>query len=285
MPYDLPPELLVTEDGPVRVLTLNRPEARNAANAAMHGALTGVWRQLAADPGAAAVVLTGAGTAFSAGGDFQWMTEQHRDAAYRAAVFEQTRTIILEMIRFPLPLIAAVNGPAVGLGCSLAVSCDIVLVSERAFLADPHVAVGLVAGDGGAALWPLMTSMVRAKELIFTGDRIPAADAVALGLANRVVPAGDLDAEALRLAHRLAAMPRQALRETKRALNVHIERAIAGVMDLAATAELATMGSPEHVALVEAALAPSPSAPAPPSPPSTAPPSPPPSSAPTSPPA
>src|SRR5260221_12884219 len=111
------------------------------------------------------------------------------------------------MVRFPLPVIAAVNGPAVGLGCSLAVACDLVFMSELAFLADPHVTVGLVAGDGGAALWPLLTSMLRAKEYLFTGDRIPATVAVELGLANRVVASDTLVADAIAVAHRLASMP------------------------------------------------------------------------------
>jgi enoyl-CoA hydratase len=248
--YDLPAELLVESDGPVRVVTLNRPDELNAANHAMHHGLTQLWDQLAADRDAGAVVVTGAGRAFSAGGDFAFMQRQHADAAFRAQVFEESRRLLQTMIAFPLPVIAAVNGPAVGLGCSLAVACDIVLIAERAFLADPHVTVGLVAGDGGAALWPLLTSMLRAKEYIFTGDRIPAATAVELGLANRVVVGDALMDEAMALARRLAALPRQALQDTKRALNGHIARAVAGIMDFALSAELLTMGSAEHQALV-----------------------------------
>ena len=250
MLYDLPPEIEVTADGPVRVVTLNRPDELNAANASMHEALVKVWALMAADPDAAAVVLTGAGRAFSAGGDFAFMRAQHTDVNYRSEIFEQTRALLRAMIRFPLPVVAAVNGPAVGLGASLVVGCDIVLMSQKAFLADPHVAVGLVAGDGGAALWPMLTSLMRAKEYIFTGDRIPAAVAVELGLANRVVAPDALMDEAMALAHRLAALPRQALQDTKRALNAHIAHAVSGIIDFAVAAEFISMGTEEHQARV-----------------------------------
>jgi enoyl-CoA hydratase/carnithine racemase len=249
-----PDELSVRADGPIRVVTLNRPDHLNATNEPLHRALSLVWRELAADPDAGAVVLTGAGKAFSAGGDFHFMTKLQTDAAFRLKTMDETRTILLDMIRFPLPLVAAVNGPAVGLGCSLAVSCDIVLLSDRAHLADPHVNVGLVAGDGGAALWPLLTSLLRAKEYIFTGDRIPPEQAVQLGLANRVVPADALMDEALRLAQRLAALPARALRDTKRALNAHVEKAVAGPLEIAIQAELATLASPEHAERVRRML-------------------------------
>lgn len=250
----LPDEIQIASDGPVRVVTLNRPDALNAANEPMHRGLSQIWRLLAADPGACAVVLTGAGKAFSAGGDFHFMTKLQTDAAFREQTMEETRTILLDMIRFPLPLIAAVNGPAVGLGASLALSCDIVLIAERAHLADPHVNVGLVAGDGGAALWPLFTSLLRAKEFIFTGDRIPAELAVQIGLANRVVPGDGLMDDALRLAHRLAALPQRALRDTKRALNAHLEAVVAGPLEIAIQAELASLGSAEHAERVRQLL-------------------------------
>ena len=246
----LPDELRIQADGPVRVVTLNRPEQLNATNAALHCGLSLVWRQLLEDADARVVILTGAGKAFSAGGDFHFMTKLQSDEKFREETIDEARTILLDMIRFPLPVIAAVNGPAVGLGCSLAISCDIVLISDQAHLADPHLNVGLVAGDGGAALWPLMTSMLRAKEFIFTGDRIGPEQAVQLGLANRVVPDAELMAEATKLAQRLARLPQRALRDTKRALNAHIEKAVAGPLEIALQAEMASMTSPEHVARV-----------------------------------
>ncbi len=255
MDYDLPKELLVTADGPVRVVTLNRPDDLNAANEPLHAALASVWGRLAADPEARVAILTGAGRAFSAGGDFQWMIQIQSDLAYREQIIDEARRILGEMLRFPLPLIAAVNGPAVGLGCSLALCCDLVLISEKAHLADPHVAVGLAAGDGGAALWPFMTSLLRAKEYIFTGDRIGAELAVQLGLANRVVAHGEVMAEATKLAQRLASLPQRALADTKRALNAHLAPAMAGPMEIALTAELQSMGSEEHKSRVRELLA------------------------------
>jgi len=252
---ELPQELGITADGPVRTVTLNRPDDLNAANEGMHAALADVWGRIAADPEARVAILTGAGRAFSAGGDFEWMTRIQSDLAYRQGIIDEARRILGEMLRFPLPIVAAVNGPAVGLGCSLALSCDLVLISDQAHLADPHVAVGLVAGDGGAALWPFMTSLLRAKEYVFTGDRIGPELAVSLGLANRVVPHAELAAEASKLAHRLAALPARALQDTKRALNAHLAQAMTGPMEIALVAELQSMGSEEHRARVQELLA------------------------------
>jgi enoyl-CoA hydratase/carnithine racemase len=147
------------------------------------------------------------------------------------------------MAEFPKPLVAAVNGPAIGLGCSVAVSCDIVLMAESAYLADTHVNIGLVCGDGGAVAWPLMMSLLKAKEYLLLGDRIPAAEAVALGLANRVVPDAELMTQALALAHRLAEQPVQAVQETKRALNIHLQQAIRMVAPFALAAEGESFGT------------------------------------------
>jgi enoyl-CoA hydratase len=251
----LPDELRVSADGAVRIVTLNRPDALNASNEALHRGLSLVWRELAEDAEARAVILTGAGRAFSAGGEFGVMQRLHADAAFRERTMAEARTILHDMIRFPLPLIAAVNGPAVGLGCSLAVACDIVLISDQAHLADPHLSVGLVPGDGGAALWPLLTSLLRAKEFLFTGDPIAPELAVQLGLANRVVPHADLISEALKLAQRLARVPQAALRDTKRALQAHVEQAALGPLEIAIEAELRSMASPEHGERVRKLLA------------------------------
>jgi enoyl-CoA hydratase len=228
------------EEG-VATLTLRRPEKLNAINAELHHGLADVWRQLARDPDVRVVVITGEGRAFSVGGDVDWFGTIAADDAYRYRAMEDARRIVTEMVGFARPVIAAVNGPAVGLGCSLAVLSDVVYMSDRSLLADPQAAIGLVAADGGALAWPLMTSLLRAKEYLFTGDRIPAEQAVAMGLANRVVAADELHRTALELATRLAAQPSQALWDTKRALNIHLSRAVAGVVDFAFAAESETM--------------------------------------------
>ncbi|MFD6897357.1 enoyl-CoA hydratase/isomerase family protein [Rhodococcus sp. NPDC060086] len=246
MKYELPDALTVECDGPVRIVTINRPDELNAVDKDLHWALAHVWRQLAADTDAAVVILTGAGRAFSAGGDLDWITSFLDDPVARDESVREGAEIIDEMLRFPLPVIAAVNGPAVGLGCSVAVLSDVVLMSEKAHLADPHVAVGLVAGDGGAAFWPLLTPILRSREYLYTGDKIPASTAVELGLASRITAPDDLLPEARRLAERLAAQPAQALRSTKRVVNMYLSQALGGPMQAGFAAEIATMQSAEH---------------------------------------
>jgi len=244
--YDLPDAMTVTADGPIRIVTMNRATELNSMNADLHWAMANVWRQLAMDTDARVVVLTGAGRAFSAGGDLGWITTFLDDPVARDESIREGAQIIEELLRFPLPVIAAVNGPAVGLGCSLVLLSDVALISETAFLADPHVAVGLVAGDGGAALWPLLSPIMRSREYLFTGDRIPATTAVELGLASRVVPPDDLLPEAMRLATRLAAQPVEALRGTKRVVNMYLSQALGGPMQAGFAAEAVSMQSEDH---------------------------------------
>jgi enoyl-CoA hydratase len=238
--------LEVTADGPVRVVTINRPDELNAVNADLHRALATVWRELAADADARAVVLTGAGRAFSAGGDLGWISSFLDDPVARDESLREGAEIIDELLRFPLPIVAAVNGPAVGLGCSVALLCDVLLIAESAFLCDPHVAVGLVAGDGGAAFWPLLAPLLRTREYLYTGDRIPAAKAVELGLATRTVAPDDLLPEAMALAQRIAVQPPVAVQGTRRVLNLHLARALGGAVQAGFAAEAVSMATDEH---------------------------------------
>ncbi|MWA00916.1 enoyl-CoA hydratase/isomerase family protein [Actinomadura sp. LD22] len=253
--YDLSPDLAVTAHGPVRLIELNRPDQLNSASEGMHTALAEVWDRVAADHGARAVVLTGRGRAFSAGGNFEVMRRVQRDEAFRHQNVVEARRIITGMVRCPVPVVAAVNGPAVGLGCSLALLSDIVVMADSAHIADPHLQVGLVAGDGGALVLPLIVGLARAKELLFLGRKVKAQDAEHLGLVNSVVPREQVVDEAMKLAQRLAEMPAQALRDTKRAVNLHLERAMSAGLEAALTAERESMHSPEHVALVDKLLA------------------------------
>ncbi|MEB3021363.1 enoyl-CoA hydratase/isomerase family protein [[Mycobacterium] crassicus] len=246
MKYDLPQEITVTGDGPVRTVTINRPAELNSVNANLHWGLANVWRQLAADKQARVVVLTGAGRAFSAGGDLNWIETFLDDEAARDESIREGAQIVEEMLRFPLPVIAAVNGPAVGLGCSVALLCDIVLISETAYFADPHVAVGLVAGDGGAALWPLLTPLLRSREYLYTGDKIDAGLAVEIGLASRRVAAEELLDQAQHLAGRLAGQPPEALQGTKRVVNMYLSQVLGGPLQAGFAAEVATMKTDEH---------------------------------------
>jgi enoyl-CoA hydratase len=230
---------------------LNRPEQRNAVNPELHKRLSEVWTELAADVEARAVVITGVGKAFSAGGDLDLIQDMGRDFALRRAVLQEAKAIVRGLVDFPLPLVAAVNGPAVGLGCSLVSLSDMVFMSETAYLADPHVSVGLVAGDGGAVTFPLLMSLLKAKEYLLTGDRIPAEDALRLGLVNRVVKPESVFDEAFAFAQRLAAQPRRALEGTKRALNLHLSKAVSGILDFAIATESESFDCPDHHAAIE----------------------------------
>lgn len=245
MIYNLPEELEVTSDGPVRIVCFNRPDDLNATNEVLHTAAAVVWDQLAADEGARAVVITGKGRAFSAGGDFALLQAQIEDEALRLQTVAEARHIMHSMASFPLPVIAAVNGPAVGLGCSIAVMSDLVYMAPKAFLCDPHLQVGLVVGDGGM-MWPLHVGMMRAKQALLLGERILAETAVAWGLATKVVELDELMAESLTTAHRLAALPAAALQASKLALNQYLTQQLDGPFESALAAELLSMQSPEH---------------------------------------
>ncbi len=237
-------ELLVEHHGAVRLVTLNRPEALNAANETLHRELALIWPELAGDPDVAAIVITGAGKAFSGGGDLSLLERMSDDTELRASVLAEGGEIVRGMLSVGVPIIAAVNGAAVGLGCSLAATCDLVVMEEQAYLADPHVALGLVAGDGGAITWPLLTSLLKAKEYILLGDRLPAAEALRIGLANRVVPSGTSVSTALELAARLAALPPQSVRETKALLNRAMHGAVESLLHDALAAESASFDEP-----------------------------------------
>ena len=171
MTYDLPPELVVESDGDIRIVRLNRPDDLNATNHELHEAIAALWPRIDADRDVRAVVLTGNGRAFSAGGDFGYLDALTKDEDLRNQTLAAGRKIVTGMVGCAVPVVAAVNGPAVGLGCSLVALSDVVFMAESAHLADPHVAIGLVAADGGPVTWPLLTSLQLAKEFAFTGDQ------------------------------------------------------------------------------------------------------------------
>lgn len=247
--YDMPDEIDVRADGPLRIVTLNRPDALNAVNDPLHHGLARLWPRLSEDRDARAAVLTGAGKAFSAGGDFSYLEELRNDRELRAQSIADGRDLVINMARCRVPVVAAVNGPAVGLGCSLVALSDVVYMAETAHLADPHVQVGLVAADGGPLTWPLHMSLHLAKEYAFTGARISAERALELGLANHVV--ADPVAEALACAKRIAGLPRQAVETTKRLLNLQLERSVLATLDFATTAEYQSFETEDFRATLE----------------------------------
>lgn len=237
------PTLLVNKDGPVRILTMNRPDDLNSFNDDLHSAMRRIWDALIDDVDARAVVLTGAGRAFSSGGYLPNFARNNTDPVARRKDIREAERLAKAMLECELPIVAAVNGLAVGLGGSLAVMSDLVVMAEDAFISDPHVSVGLVAGDGGALTWPFMMSMLKAKEYILLGERITASEAERLGLANRVTPRERVVEEAVALAHRLADQPAQALRDTKRAMNLHLLNAANMILPFALATESETFAS------------------------------------------
>ena len=167
--YGMPPELDVKAEGGLRIITLNRPEDLNPSSTEMLFAFPRLFQALAEDKDARVAILTGAGRAFSAGGDMRHFVKTLDNPGFASAVQENARRTIHGFIDVPIPLIAVVNGPAVGWGATLATLCDIVLMSEKSFIAEPHINIGLVVGDGISVAWPLYMSLLRAKGPAFSG--------------------------------------------------------------------------------------------------------------------
>jgi enoyl-CoA hydratase len=214
--------VLVDRDGPVRIVTLNRPEKLNAADRAMQEDFASVWPSLAAEPDAAVVVVTGSGRAFSAGGDFSFLqavTGRPVEDELAEALHAATVGWMEGVLTVPMPVIAAVNGPAIGFGAAVVAACDLVVIAEDGYLCEPHVTYGLPPSPAIELLWPRLTSMQVSKELTMTGRRLGADEAARVGLANRVVPAGTAKDAAVAWAHELAMLDRQGLALAKETHN------------------------------------------------------------------
>ena len=238
--------LRFARDGDVLRVTIDRPDdPLNAVNATLHDELTRLFPLLQRERHARAVLLTGAGRAFSAGGDFRWFPELQAPGALEDLRLD-ARQMIWDLLDVPLPIVCAVNGHAVGLGASIALLCDVIFIADSASIADPHVRVGLVAGDGGTIAWPLALGPARAKQYLLTGDPLTAVEAERIGLVNRVVADKKLDAEALAFARKLAALPPLAVRHTKAAVNNWMKQTAMASFDLATASEISTFRSDDH---------------------------------------
>jgi len=242
----------VTRRGDVVEAVIAHPDQElNAVDGRLHRDFTRLFADLRGETEARAVLLTGDGPAFSAGGDLGWFPEL-RSPERLADLRRDARSMIWDLLDVEIPVVCAINGPAVGLGASLALLCDVILMADTATIADPHVRVGLVAGDGGTAIWPLAVGPARAKQYLLTGDPVLAVEAERIGLVNAVVPATELLAEARAWTDRLAAGAPLALRYTKAAVNRLVKDALASSFETAAALELTTFLSEDHAEAVRA---------------------------------
>ena len=233
-------------DGDVLRVTIDRPgDPLNAVDGTLHHELSRLFPRLQRERVARVVLLTGRGKAFSAGGDFAWFPELQQPGRLEDLRLD-ARQMIWDLLDVPLPIVCAVNGPAVGLGASIALLSDVIVMAESASLADPHVRVGLVAGDGGTIAWPLAVGPARAKQYLLTGDPVSAVEAERVGLVNLVVPDDELDQAAMAFAHKLASRPPLAVQHTKAAVNNWVKQTAMASFDLATASEMVTFGSADH---------------------------------------
>ena len=227
-------------------VTIDHPSSPlNAVDDRLHQDLTALFAGLKRENEARAILLTGRGRAFSAGGDFAWFPALQEPGRLEA-LRRDAKQLIWDLLDVEVPIVAAVNGHAMGLGASIALLCDVIFMADTATIGDPHVKVGIVAGDGGAAIWPLAVGPARAKEYLLTGDALTAAEAERIGLVNHVVPAAELDAAAMAFAARLAAGAPLAVRYTKLAVNKLVKDALNVAFDTSTALELLTFHSEDH---------------------------------------
>ena len=247
--------LLVERDGPVLRVTLNAPDKLNAIDYAMESELLRLFQSLREDRATQVVVLTGAGRAFSAGGDLGNSLRIMGDTALIKQEFDLARRFVNALLEVEQPIIARIQGDAVGLGATLALLCDLTVMAQSARIGDPHVRVGLVAGDGGAVAWPLLVGYARAKRYLLSGELLGAAEAERIGLVNFCVPDAELDATVARWGERWCQGAVNALQWTKATLNLGLKAQAAQVLDAGLAYEIASLQSHDHREAVEAFLA------------------------------
>lgn len=240
-------------DGHLALLTLNRPEALNAIDDEMHSDLLEVLLQIRGETNVRAVLFAAEGKAFSAGGDLNEVLTLQADTAKRNRMCDTGQRIIHAIIDIPVPIVVALHGDAMGLGASVALGGDIIVASKTARIADPHVKVGLVAGDGGVLFWPASLGMHRARRYLLTGDLMPAEDAYRFGLVTDLVETADECLPAARkLAEKIAALPPIAVRGTKKSLNALMKARAREAFDLSMAYEFTSGGSEDILEAVAA---------------------------------
>ncbi len=242
--------LLDKRDDGVVVATINRPEKLNAVDGMLHHELATLPRDVTSDPTVRALLITGAGRAFCAGGDFSpgALPIGHEGTP----AMEEARRIVDHMLECPKPIVSAVNGYAMGLGATVALLADVVVAGRSAVFADTHVAMGIGAGDGGQLIWPLLVGVNKAKFFLMTGDRVGAEEAERIGLVNFVVDDDELLERATAIASRLAAGPARAISASKMAVNLWMRSISAQVVPLSLSLEEACFGTADNKEAVTA---------------------------------
>jgi enoyl-CoA hydratase len=235
---------LMRRDDGVCEIRLSRPDLLNRFDNLLQVELASALEQITDDETVRSIVLSSTGKAFSAGGDFALMQAAHDDEEVRRQTVDAGRHLVSSFLHLKQPIIAAVQGAAIGLGATVALMCDAVVAARRAKLADTHVQLGLVAGDGGCLVWPQAAGMLRARRHLLTGDALDAATAFQLGIVTDLVDEpDDVLPVALAIASRIAALPPLAVQGTKRALNEVSRVRAAEVVELAFELEEQTLVS------------------------------------------
>jgi enoyl-CoA hydratase len=239
--------ILVNHQDDISTITFNRPDRLNAFAKDMIVEFMTILGEVDREPTTRAIVLTGAGRAFSAGGDVKTFGGGWHDDRVNRNGWH----LIYRMLELEKPTVAMVNGPAIGLGMVIALLCDSSVMADDATMGDPHVSLGLTAGDGGALVLPMLIGHQRAKEMLLTGDRITGVQAAAMGVVNRSVPAAELSEAAFGLARRYAAQPTYAARSTKMVVNRYVRWMADQIMDTSLAYEAISRTLPEYPAAVE----------------------------------
>lgn len=238
----------------VLVLTLDNGKV-NAVDAQMHRELARVFLDAQDDEHSDLVILTGQGRAFCAGGDTDWFRQQIDDPRSFRAIAPEAKRIVTSLLDLEKPLICRLNGAAAGLGATIALMSDVIVAADTAVIGDPHIKVGLVAGDGGAIIWPQLIGFARAKELLLTGDLLPAPQAAQMGLINHAVPADALDAKVDEIVGKILGNPRWAVRWTKTVANIPLKELAARLSDPAIAYEVLSNLTEDRREAVEAFIA------------------------------
>ena len=252
MDYSSYQAIAFRRDGKVLHATFNRPDVLNAFNAELDQETGRLFGDVAADEQCNVLVLTGAGKAFSAGGDIEHMQKVIDEPRLFLEGIRNGKKLLFGMLDCPKPIIAKVNGPAMGLGATIALFSDIVIAANHAKIADPHVKVGYVAGDGGSVIWPALLGPTRAKQYLLTGDALTGEEAARIGLINRAVPAEELDGVVDEFAQRLANGAALAIQWTKLSVNVTLKQQLASVLEASFAYEALSGRTADHQEAVNA---------------------------------